>query len=129
MNLSKFQQATCFLMFSALSEVILSMYEKTTLLIHYDRDLHTKFKNLKASFERISKKAHLMFPEDEQLSFMKMITVFEELIESAKDQQKFMELMGLIESWQNGKITMINTKDELLNVAEDVKNGKIIDLP
>ena len=129
MNLSKFQQATCFLMFSALSEVILSMYDKTTLLIHYDRDLHTKFKNLKASFERVSKKAHLMFPEDEQLSFMKMITVFEELIESAKDQQKFMELMGLIESWQNGKITMINTKDELLNVAEDVKNGKIIDLP
>lgn len=129
MNLSKFQQATCFLMFSALSEVILSMYEKTTLLIHYDRDLHTKFKNLKASFERISKKAHLMFPEDEQLSFMKMITVFENLIESSKDQQKFMELMGLIESWQDGKITMINTKDELLNVAEEVKNGKEIDLP
>ena len=129
MNLSKFQQATCFLMFSALSEVILSMYEKTTLLIHYDRDLHTKFKNLKASFERISKKAHLMFPEDEQLSFMKMITVFENLIESSKDQQKFMERMGLIESWQDGKITMINTKDELLNVAEEVKNGKEIDLP
>lgn len=129
MNLSKFQQATCFLMFSALSEVILSMYEKTTLLIHYDRDLHTKFKNLKANFERVSKKAHLMFPEDEQLSFMKMITVFEKLIESSKDQQKFMELMGLIESWQDGKITMINTKDQLLNVAEDVKNGKITDLP
>lgn len=128
MNLSKFQQATCFLMFSALSEVILSMYDKTTLLIHYDAALHNKFKNIKANFERVSKKAHLMFPEDEQLSFMKMITVFENLIESAKDQQKFMELMGLIESWQDGKITMINTKDQLLNVAEDIKKGKITDL-
>jgi hypothetical protein len=129
MNTSKFQQATCFLMFSALSEVILSMYDKTTLLVHYDKDLHTKFKNLKASFERASKKAHLMFPEDEQLSFMKMITVFEKLIESSKDQQKFMELMGLIESWQDSKIIMINTKNDLLNAAEDVKNGKITDLP
>lgn len=128
MNLSKFQQATCFLMFSALSEVILSMYEKTTLLIHYDRDLHTKFKNLKASFERISKKAHLMFPEDEQLSFMKMITVFENLIESAKDEKKFMEIMGLIEAWQSGQITMINSRDKLIEVAEEIKNNKDIKL-
>ena len=128
MNLSKFQQATCFLMFSALSEVILSMYEKTTLLIHYDRDLHTKFKNLKASFERISKKAHLMFPEDEQLSFMKMITVFENLIESAKNEKKFMEIMGLIEAWQSGQITMINSRDKLIEVAEEIKNNKDIKL-
>ena len=128
MNLNKFQQATCFLMFSALSEVILSMYEKTTLLIHYDRDLHTKFKNLKASFERISKKAHLMFPEDEQLSFMKMITVFENLIESAKDEKKFMEIMGLIEAWQSGQITMINSREKLIEVAEEIKNNKDIKL-
>lgn len=126
MNLNKFQQATCFLMFSALSEVILSMYEKTTLLIHYDKDLHTKFKNLKASFERASKKAHLMFPEDEQLIFMKMITIFENLIESSKEQKKFMELMGLIESWQKGEVKMINTRNELIEVAEEIKNGKDI---
>lgn len=127
MNMSKFQQATCFLMFSALSEVILSIYEKTTLLVHYDKDLHTKFKNLKASFEKSSKKAHLMFPEDEQLIFMKMITIFENLIESSKEQKKFMELMGLIESWQKGEVKMINTRNELIEVAEEIKNGKDMD--
>lgn len=123
-----FQNASCFLMFSAMSEIMLSMYEKTRNMIHYDPYLETKLKNLKANFERVSKTAYLMFPENEQLSFMKMITVFENLIESAKDEQKFMELMGLIESWQNGEITMINTKDQLMSVAEDVKNGKDLNL-
>lgn len=120
-NVSRFQQATCFLMFSAMSEIMLSMYDNTTMMIHYDSGLHNKLKNLKSNFERVSKKAFLMFPEDEQLSFMKMISVFENLIESAKDEKKFMELMGLIEAWQNGDITMINTKDELIDVAEKVK--------
>jgi hypothetical protein len=85
-------------------------------------------KNLKVNFERVSKKAYLMFPDDEQLSFMKMITVFENLIESAKDEKKFMELMGLIEAWQNGEITMINTKDRLVEIAEDIKSGKETDM-
>ena len=128
MSANKFQNAACFLMFSAMSEIMLSMYDKTTHIIHYDPALHTKLKNLQANFERVSKKAFLMFPEDEQLSFMKMITVFENLIESAKDEQKFMELMGLIEAWQNGEITMINNKERLLEVAEDIKSGKETDL-
>ena len=123
----KFQQASCFLMFSALSEIMLSMYEKTTHIVHYDRDLHTKLKNLRVNFERVSKKAYLMFPEDEQLSFMKMITVFEKLIESAEKEQNFMELMGLNESWQNGEITMINTKDRLVEIADQIKKGEEID--
>jgi hypothetical protein len=114
-------------MFSALSEIMLSMYEKTTHIVHYDRDLHTKLKNLRVNFERVSKKAYLMFPEDEQLSFMKMITVFEKLIESAEKEQNFMELMGLIESWQNGEITMINTKDRLVEIADQIKKGEEID--
>lgn len=119
----KFQQAASFLMFSALSEVMLSMYDNTTHIAHYDSALHTKLKNLKVNFERVSKKAYLMFPDDEQLSFMKMITVFENLIESAKDEKKFMELMGLIEAWQNGEITMINTKDRLVEIADQIKKG------
>jgi hypothetical protein len=119
---SRFQQATCFLMFSAMSEIMLSMYDNTTLIIHHDSALHTKLKNLRTNFERVSEKAYLMFPEDEQLSFMKMITVFEKLIDSSKDEQKFMELMGLIESWQNDEITMINTKDRLVEIADQIKN-------
>lgn len=124
-----FQNAACFLMFSAMSEIMLGMYEKTDRMIHYDPNLHTKLKNLKANFERVSKTAFLMFPENEQLDFMDMINVFENLIESAKNDKKFFELMGLIKSWQRGQLTMINTKDELLGIAEDVKQGKDIDLP
>jgi hypothetical protein len=77
------------------------------------------------NFERVSKKAFLMFPEEEQLSFMKMITVFEKLIESSNDEKKFFQLMGLIESWQSGTLTVVNTKEELVKVADDVKNDKI----
>jgi hypothetical protein len=35
--------------------------------------------------------------------------------------------MGLIESWQNGEITMINTKDRLVEIADQIKNGEEID--
>jgi hypothetical protein len=30
--------------------------------------------------------------------------------------------MGLIESWQNDEITMINTKDRLVEIADQIKN-------
>jgi hypothetical protein len=66
-----------------------------------------------------------MFPEEEQLSFMKMITVFETLIESSNDEKKFFQLMGLIEAWQSGTLTVVNTKEELVKVADDVKDNKI----
>jgi hypothetical protein len=85
----------------------------------------TKLFNLKVDFERVSKKAFLMFPEEEQLSFMNMINVFDKLIDSANDEKKFMQLMGLIEAWQNGQLTVVNTKEELVKVADDVKNNKI----
>ena len=121
----QFQNAACFLMFSAMSEIMLSMYEKTDRMIYYDPNLHTKLKNLKANFERVSKKAFLMFPENEQLDFMDMINVFEKLIESTGEERKFLELIGIIKSWQKGQLTMINTKDELLGIAENVKQNDI----
>jgi len=114
---SKFKQSSCFLMFSALSEIMLSNYNNITKIKHYDPYLHLKLKNLKVNFEQVSKKAHLMFPEDEQIIFMKMITIFEKLIESAIEEKSFMQLMGLIESWQKGNITMINNKEELIKLA------------
>jgi len=122
---ARFKNASCFLMFSALSEIMLDMYEHVKPLSQYDPALYTKLINLKANFERVSKKAFLMFPEEEQLSFMKMITVFEKLIESSNDEKKFFQLMGLIESWQSGTLTVVNTKEELVKVADDVKNDKI----
>ena len=53
-----------------------------------------------------------------------MIDVFEKLIESAKDSKKFMELMGLIQAWQNDEITMINSKERLVEVADKIKNNE-----
>jgi hypothetical protein len=122
---AKFKNASCFLMFSAMSEIMLDMYEHVKPLSQYDPALYTKLINLRVNFERSSKKAFLMFPEEEQLSFMKMITVFEKLIESSNDEKKFFQLMGLIESWQSGTLTVVNTKEELVKVADDVKNDKI----
>lgn len=120
-----FKNASCFLMFSALSEIMLDMYEHVKPLSHFDPALYTKLVNLKVNFERVSKKAFLMFPEQEQVSFMRMITVFETLIDTANDEKKFMQLMGLIEAWQNGDLTVVNTKEELVKVADDVKEGKM----
>jgi len=122
---AKFKNASCFLMFSAMSEIMLDMYEHVKPLSQYDPALHTKLINLRVNFERASKKAFLMFPEEEQLSFMKMITVFEKLIESSNDEKKFFQLMGLIESWQSGTLTVVNTKEELVKVADNVKDNKI----
>lgn len=120
-----FQNAACFLMFSAMSEIMLSMYEKTDRMIHYDLNLHTKLKNLKSNFERVSKTAFLMFPENEQLDFMDLVKVFENLIDSSKNDKNFFQLIGLIKSWQKGQLTMINTKHELLGIAENVKQNEI----
>ena len=120
----RFKNAACFLMFSALSEIMLDMYKYVKPLNHFDSLLMTKLFNLKVDFERVSKKAFLMFPEEEQLSFMNMINVFDRLIDAANDEKKFMQLMGLIEAWQNGDLTVVNTKEELVKVADEIKEGK-----
>lgn len=120
----RFKNAACFLMFSALSEIMLDMYKYVKPLNYFDSLLMTKLFNLKVDFERVSKKAFLMFPEEEQLSFMNMINVFDKLIDTANDEKKFMQLMGLIEAWQNGDLTVVNTKEELVKVADEIKEGK-----
>lgn len=120
----RFKNAACFLMFSALSEIMLDMYKYVKPLNHFDSLLMTKLFNLKVDFERVSKKAFLMFPEEEQLSFINMINVFDRLIDAANDEKKFMQLMGLIEAWQNGDLTVVNTKEELVKVADEIKEGK-----
>ena len=120
----RFKNAACFLMFSALSEIMLDLYKYVKPLNHFDSLLMTKLFNLKVDFERVSKKAFLMFPEEEQLSFINMINVFDRLIDAANDEKKFMQLMGLIEAWQNGDLTVVNTKEELVKVADEIKEGK-----
>lgn len=105
-------------MFSAMSEIMLDLYEKTTLLNQYDPNLHTKLKNLKANFERTSKKSYDMFEGSEQLIFFDLIKVMSGLIEAATDHRDFSQLVGLIKAWHEKQITVINTKEELIATAK-----------
>lgn len=115
---SKNRHATAFLMYSALCEIQLDLYENITLLNHFDPDLLTKHKNLKASFERNTKKAYSLFTESEQLIFFDMIKVFQALLEASVSNQEFTELMNLIKAWQNKEITVINSTEELIATAK-----------
>jgi hypothetical protein len=114
-------------MYSALAEIQLSMYQNTRNLIQYDPNLETKHKNLKANFERVSKHAHNLFTEKEQLIFFDMIGVFEALIEHSLEIQPFTELMDLIKAWKNKEITVINSTQELIETAEKAKEKRDIE--
>jgi len=116
----KTKQAISFLLFSAMSEIMLGQYENTTLLKQYDPFLHTKLKNLKSNFERASKKAFTMFSEDEQLVFFNLINIMDSLTKSAEEEQDFTELIGLIKAWKAKEVTIINTNEELLKVASEI---------
>lgn len=117
----KTKNASCYLIFAALSEILLDSYENTSLLRQYDVNLETKLKNLKANFERTSKHAHSLFTEEEQLSFFNMIRIFENLIEAAKSTTDFSELIGLIDAWGKKEITVINSKEDLLETAKQIQ--------
>lgn len=112
-------------MFSALSEILLDLYENTTMLTHFDPDLVTKLKNLKASFERNTKKAHSLFTEKEQLIFFDMINVFEGLLEASVSNEDFTELMNLIKAWQKKEITVINSTEELIETANKAQESNV----
>jgi hypothetical protein len=119
---NKLKNAACHLMFSAMSEIMLSMYENTRLIKDYDPALETKLRNLKVHFERTTKKGFLRFNEQEQLVYMRMITIFEELIESSSDQHKFQELIEIIASRNKGELTVINSRKELI---DEVSKGSL----
>lgn len=120
---NKNQQATAFLMYSALCEIQLDLYEHITLLNHFDTDLLNKHRNLKASFERTTKKAYSLFTEKEQLIFFDMIKVFQSLLEASVSNQDFSELMNLIKAWQKKEITVINSTQELIDTAKKAESS------
>lgn len=128
MNTSRHQQATAYILFQAITDIQLNMYDRITMLIHYDPSLHTKLKNLKANFERESKRGYHMFDEAEQLTFFQLVNIIEALIESAKskDSRKFSELVSLVKAHQNNELTIINTKEELVATAKMTENEKDI---
>jgi hypothetical protein len=105
---NKTKQASAYLQFCAMSELMLSQYENASALKVFDPALFTKLKNLKANFERVTLKAHMLFSEDEQKVFFDLINVFEMLLNHASDQNEFTELIGLIKAWENGDVKIID---------------------
>ena len=90
------------------------------MLKNFDPALLNKLKNLKANFERVSKQAHTMFSEDEQLIFFDLINVFESLINHATEYKSFNDLIGLIKAWESNEVTVINSREELKEVANQI---------
>lgn len=106
------KQAIAYLLFCSMSEIMLSQYDNTTMLKVYDPSLHLKLKNLKANFERVSKQAHVMFSEDEQLVFFDLINLFESLLEKATDSKSFREIIEIVKSWDLGELQVIESINE-----------------
>jgi len=125
---TKTKQASCFLMFAALSEILLDCYEQTSLLKQYDPAIETKLKNLKANFERTSAKAHSLFTDEEQLSFFNLIRIFENLINAASSTTDFSELTAMIDGWLRGELTTINTREELIETAMSNNSTRVIEV-
>ena len=94
------KQAINSLMFRAMSEIMLLQYDNTTMLKEYDSSLHLKLKNLKANFERESKKSFTMFSENEQKVFFQLIDIFEKIIDHSKNEMDFSGLISLIIEWE-----------------------------
>jgi len=119
---TKTKAATTYLMFASLSDIMLNNYQHTSLLKQYDPNLEIKLKNLKVNFERVTAKAYSLFNEEEQLCFFNLIRIFEQLIEAASDTKDFSELTAMIDSWSKNELTMIHTKEDLLDTAKMVEN-------
>jgi hypothetical protein len=98
------KQAIAYLLFCSMSEIMLSQYENTTMLKVYDPSLHLKLKNLKANFERVSKQAHVMFSEDEQMVFFDLINLF--------DSKSLREIIEIMKSWDLGELQIIESINE-----------------
>jgi hypothetical protein len=122
---SKMKQSNAYVLFAAMSEIQLKYYENTTILKLYDPALHTKLKNLQANFERVSETVFKKFSDQDQLVFFDMINIMEALLEEGGNPQRFSMLLNLIKSFQNNEITIINTNEELVKVAEGLKMEEV----
>lgn len=122
---SRTKQSSAYVLFAAMSELQLKYYENTTLLKMYDPALHNKLKNLQVNFERVSAKVFEKFSDEDQLLFFDLINIMESLLEEGGNHQRFSQLLNLIKSFQNNEITIINTNDELVKVAEGLKMEEV----
>ena len=107
------KQSLCKAMFGAMSEIMLDLYSNTYRLKDYDPSFHNKLKNLKAHWERETKKTYSYIEtngRDEMVEQYFLLTnVFEMLIQEAgKGDKKFTELILLIKEYLEGNVTIEN---------------------
>ncbi len=112
--MTKQKQAISFLIFSAMSEVMLDLYGNTTNLKHFDPLLLNKWKNIKPELEKLSKKVYTMFNEEE--------------IKTAKHVLKGSGLKLILDEKNLNKSFSVKTKKgfEVL-VDYDPRLGKVVD--
>lgn len=131
-NLSKSQKrikkANFYLLYSVLTELMLDLNEETKGTNFYESSVGMKLKNLHADFQRNSSKIHKILgtEESELLNFYKITEiidkVFRTLMNSSHDMELLSNTIGMLEAWQKGELTFINSEEELLEVQNSVKN-------
>jgi len=52
------------------------------------------------------------------LQYFRLVNIIENLMKAAHDKDDFAGLLGLIEKFLNKEITVINTHEELVQIAE-----------
>lgn len=124
MNANHLKQANSFLLFSALSEIMLDLYGQTNILALHDPILLQKFRNIKPSLEKVSKKVHEYFTEEEIKIFYHLANALEYLVQTIGDPAKLYEITSLITAHKNQEITLINTREELIEIANQ-QEGEI----
>ena len=122
----QFKALNSFLLFRSMGEVMLDLYGNIKGLPNFfDPIILQKWKNLLPSLEKGSKEIHNQLSEEDIKIFYDFTNAIEYLAKLTEDPDKLYEITSLINSHQKGDITIINTREELLQVVngEEVSNG------
>lgn len=124
LNKKQLKEANSYLLFRAMAEIMLDLYGNLKPLKRFwDSTTLLKWKNLIPSLERGSKEIYKQLNEDEIKIFYHFANALEYLVKCTEDPHKFYELTSLIISHQKGDITIINTREELIQAVEAGKKG------
>lgn len=125
LNASQTKEKNCYMLFSSITDIQLNLYGRIKNMKPYDKNLHNKLFNIKANFERNAAQLDKMFEEGEVLQYYRLVNIIEKLIIAAENEENFSELLGLNESYLNKQITVINTHEELVEIAGKSGSGKL----
>lgn len=104
MSKKNFKAALSYMRFEALTELMLDQIEESQRLQVYDPNLHTKLKNLKANFERVSKKTFSMVEEGNSRQWFYAVTEMFEKLFAIEDPEEFTKISDIIIAYQHGHV-------------------------